>query len=231
MSMNEHEPQPGMSMFLASSIHDMKNSISILIGGLEHVLEQATPETLPAYQEVVHMMYETKRINNNLIQLLTLYKVGEDLYPFDPLPQSLHEFALTVRSQQEHMLQSRNITLEMDYDESMYWQFDEDLVGGVINHALNNAFHYTKDHVRLAIREVNGMLELRIEDNGNGFPPKLLQEGADAMRGIDFQGGSTGLGLHFSAKVASMHHRRGKTGEIRLENNATIGGCFILLLP
>lgn len=231
MSMKEHEPQPGMSMFLASSVHDMKNSISILIGGLEHVLDQVKPETFPAYQEVAHMMYETKRINDNLIQLLTMYKVGEDLYPFDPLPQSIHEFALTIRSQQEPLLRSRNIVLELDYDESLYWQFDEDLVGGVINHALNNAFHYTRDRIKLAIRELDGMLELRVEDNGSGFPPKILQEGADAMQGIDFQGGSTGLGLYFSARVAAMHHRLGKTGNIRIENIEAGGGCFVLQLP
>lgn len=230
--MPERESQPDMSMFLASSVHDMKNSISILIGGLERVLGQISPESFPAYQDVAHMMYETKRINSNLIQLLTLYKVGEDLYPFDPLPQSINEFALTVLSQQEQLLQSHGITLGLDYDETMYWQFDEDLVGGVINHALNNAIHYTKDQVKLVIREVDGMLELRVEDNGPGFPSRMLQEGADAMHGTDFQGGSTGLGLYFSAMVAKMHHRRGKKGGIRLENGGTYGGgCFVLVLP
>lgn len=230
--MPERESQPDMSMFLASSVHDMKNSISILIGGLERVLGQISPESFPAYQDVAHMMYETKRINSNLIQLLTLYKVGEDLYPFDPLPQSINEFALTVLSQQEQLLQSHGITLGLDYDETMYWQFDEDLVGGVINHALNNAIHYTKDQVKLVIREADGMLELRVEDNGPGFPSRMLQEGADAMHGTDFQGGSTGLGLYFSAMVAKMHHRRGKKGGIRLENGGNYGGgCFVLVLP
>lgn len=230
--MLERESQPDMTMFLASSIHDMKNSISILIGGLERVLGQVSPETFPAYQDVAHMMYETKRINSNLIQLLTLYKVDEDIYPFDPLPQSINEFALTVLAQQEQLLQSHGITLGLDYDETLYWQFDEDLVFGVINHALNNAIHYTRDQIKLVIRESDGRLELRIEDNGPGFPDRMLQEGADAMHGTDFQGGSTGLGLYFSAMVAKMHHRRGKTGEIRLANGGAYGGgCFVLLLP
>ena len=84
--MLERESQPDMSMFLASSVHDMKNSVSILIGGLEQVLAQVSPESFPAYQDVAHMLYETKRINSNLIQLLTTYKVGQNIYPFDPLP-------------------------------------------------------------------------------------------------------------------------------------------------
>lgn len=230
--MSKRESQPDMPMFLASSVHDMKNSISILIGGLERVLDQVTPASFPAYDDVVHMMYETKRINSNLIQLLTLYKVGKDLYPFDPLPQSLDDFALTVLAQHEPLLKSHGVTLELDYDEAAYWQFDEDLVSGVINHAINNAIHYTKDKIKLLIRESEGMLEMRVEDNGSGFPPLMLQEGADAMHGTDFQGGSTGLGIYFSAMVAKMHHRKGRTGGIRMENGGSYGGgCFVLLLP
>jgi signal transduction histidine kinase len=231
-SQSERESQPDMSMFLASSVHDMKNSISILIGGLEQVLERVSPESFPAYQDVTHMVYESKRINSNLIQLLTLYKVGQNMYPFDPLPQSISEFTSIIFSQQETLLQSKGITLEMDYDESLYWQFDEALVGSVISHALNNAIHYTKDKIRLAIRESNEMLELRVEDNGSGFPARMVQEGLDAMHGTDFKGGSTGLGLYFSAMVAKMHKRRGKTGSIRLENGGAYnGGCFVLRLP
>jgi len=231
-AVSEREFSPDISMFLASSVHDMKNSISILIGGLEQVLEQVSPASFPAYQDVTHMVYESKRINSNLIQLLTLYKVGQHMYPFDPLPQSISEFTSIIFSQQETLLQSKGITWEMDCDEALYWQFDEALVGGVISHALNNAIHYTKDKIRLAIHKSNEMLELRVEDNGSGFPARMVQEGLDAMHGTDFQGGSTGLGLYFSAMVAKMHHRRGKTGEISLENGGAYnGGCFVLRLP
>ena len=232
MNIPKSESQPDMSMFLASSVHDMKNSVSILIGGLEQVMDQVSPESFPAYREVAQMLYETKRINSNLIQLLTIYKVGQHIYPFDPLPQSINEFALTIVSQQEQLLKFHGITLDMDYDQAMYWQFDEDLVGGIISHALNNAVHYAKDKVRLMIREFDGMLELRVEDNGSGFPDQMLKEGVDARHGTDFQGGSTGLGLYFSAMVAEMHYRQGKTGGIRLENGGAYGGgCFVLYLP
>ena len=37
---------------------------------------------------------------------------------------------------------------------------------------------------------------------------------------------------NFSAMVAKMHHRLGKTGEILLENGGAYnGGCFVLRLP
>ena len=231
-SVQEQELQPDISMFMASSVHDMKNSISILIGGLERVLEQVSPESFSAYQDVTHLVYESKRINNNLIQLLTIYKIGKNIYPFDPLPQSIGDFAAIIFSQQETLLKFKGITLEMDYDETLYWQFDEALVGGVISHAINNAIHYARDKVRLSIRESDEMLELRVEDNGSGFPASMVQEGMAAMHGTDFQGGSTGLGLYFSAMVAKMHSRKGSVGNICLENGGAYnGGCFVLHLP
>jgi two-component system sensor histidine kinase SenX3 len=230
--MPECEFRPDTATFLASSVHDMKNSISILIDGLERVLDQVSPTSFSAHQDVVRMTYEAKRINSNLIQLLTVYKIGKNIYPFDPLPQSINEFALNIYAQQEPLLQSQGVALELDYDKAPYWQFDEDLVGGVISHALNNAIRYTKGKIRLMIRESNEMLELRVEDNGLGFPARMLHEGIAAMHGTNFQEGSTGLGLYFSAMVAKMHSRRGKTGEILLENGGAYGGgCFVLRLP
>lgn len=223
---------PDMGMFLATSVHDMKNSISVLIDGLERVLAQVAPESFPAYRDMVHMTYEAKRINSNLIQLLTVYKVGEHLYPFDPAPQSIDEFALTIFYQQDPLLKSHGVTLELDYAPALYWQFDGDLVGGVISHALNNSVRYCKGRVKLVIREVDGMLEMRVDDNGAGYPAAMMEEGAAAMRGTDFHGGSTGLGLYFSALVAKLHERKGRVGEIRLENGGAYNGAsFVLLLP
>ncbi len=230
--MDDLKQQPGMEFFLASSVHDMKNSISMLIGGLEKTLSQVDPVVFPAYADMAHMMYETKRINSNLIQLLTLYKVGHDLYPFDPQSQAVGDFLRVIGEQNMPLLSSQGIRLELCVDDDFYWEFDEDLVNGVIGNALNNAIHYTRDRIRLVANMVDDALEMRIEDNGKGYPQHMLDAGADAMRGVDFKGGSTGLGLYFSVVAAKMHRNRGRHGEIRLENGgAWGGGCFVLRLP
>lgn len=230
--MSDLEAQPGMEFFLASSVHDMKNSISMLIGGLEKTLAQADPATFPAYADMAHMIYETKRINSNLIQLLTLYKAGHGLYPFDPQAQAVSDFLRVAGEQNTPLLASQGIAIELSVDDDIYWEFDEDLVSGVIGNALNNAIHYTRDRIRLVAAEVDGFLELRIEDNGQGYPPSMLAAGVEAMRGVDFVSGSTGLGLHFSVVAAKMHRNRGRSGEILLENGgAWGGGCFVLRLP
>jgi len=240
--MDDTPDAPELSLFLASTAHDMKNSISVLSGTLERLLmaqsAQSSPPTDPAYTQMAHMLYQTKRLNDNLMQLLALYKqVGTPAYPFDVQPLELGQLVDQVVALERVLLKSRGLKLELDYDPELVWHFDEDLIVGVLSHAINNAIHYTCDTVRLAIRVTeDNWLELRVEDNGPGYPPALLKAGAiatrDTAKGMNFLTNSAGLGLYFSSEVARMHQHRARRGTLRLENGGRYGGgCFILNLP
>jgi two-component system sensor histidine kinase SenX3 len=100
-------------LFLASTAHDMKNSISVLSGTLESLLHEASPAIGPAYPQMAHMLYQTKRLNDNLMQLLALYKqVGKPEYPFDVQPLEIGHLVAQVVSAERILLKSRGITLE-----------------------------------------------------------------------------------------------------------------------
>lgn len=231
--MPDSPKQPDLSMFLASAAHDMKNSIGMLSGTLEVLLADAAVKASPAYQQMAHMLYETRRLNNNLIQLLALYKeVGSAAYPFDPQPQEITQFIAEIEGQNRILLESKNVAFETEFADDLIWIFDDDLVVGVISHALNNSIHYTHDRIRLSIKELDGYLEMRVEDNGKGYPPAMLEAGTARKTGVDFMTGSTGLGLYFSGEVAKMHKHRGRVGSVALENGGAFGGgCFVLRLP
>jgi signal transduction histidine kinase len=224
-------------LFLASTAHDMKNSISVLSGTLERLLAGASPEVDAAYPQMAHMLYQTRRLNDNLMQLLALYKnVGKPEYPFDVQQLEVAHLVEQVVGLERMVLQSRGIALELDYDPQLIWHFDEDLIVGVLSHAINNAVNYTRDTVRLAVGEVDGFLEIRVEDNGPGYPRGMIEAGAAAMSGVasgvNFMTNSAGLGLYFSSEVAKMHRHRGRQGTLRLENGGAYGGgCFVLRLP
>jgi two-component system, OmpR family, sensor histidine kinase SenX3 len=226
-----------LSLFLASTAHDMKNSVSVLSGTLESLLVDASPQTEKAYPQLAQMLYQTKRLNDNLIQLLALYKqVGKSAYPFNIEALDIGSLVEQVLAAGRVLLQSKGIRFEADYDPGQVWHYDEDLIIGVLGHAFNNAIHYTKDRIRLAIAVVDGCLEFRIEDNGSGYPPAMLEAGVPAMNsssaGVNFLTNSTGLGLYFSSEVAKMHRHREQRGSVRLENGGAFGGgCFVLRLP
>lgn len=223
-------------LFLASTAHDMKNSISVLSGTLEHMMADG-PRDLPAYQQMGHMLYQTRRLSNQLMQLLALYKhVGKPEYPFDIQPLVAIEFAQQVAASEHIMLQARGLALEVQCDPELVWHFDEDLIFGAVSHAIHNATNYTRTRIRLALAEVDGWLEIRVEDDGDGFPQAMLDAGVAAMdgvtTGVNFLTNSAGLGLYFSSEVAKAHRHRGRQGSLRLENGGAYGGgCFVLRLP
>ena len=233
--MEDHAGPPELFMFLASTVHDMKNSISVLTGTLEGLLVQAgdTAQDNPAYPQMAQMLYQTKRLNDHLIQLLALYKeVGRPNYPFDPAPVQVSELVEQLVSQQRVLLQSKHIQLDTEFPAGLIWTCDEDLVLGLLSHAINNAVRYTRDRIALTIVESDGMLEVRVEDNGQGFPPAMLEAGKLVGQGINFLTNSSGLGLYFASEVAKSHKHRQRQGSIALENGGALGGgCFILRLP
>lgn len=229
--MDQTPNEPVLSVFLASSVHDMKNSVSMLSASLEKMLAEVDPQASAAALEMAHMLFEVRRVNGNLTQLLTLYKLGERLYPFDPQACSIAQLALELESQNRSLLASRGMTLYIDAPTELIWHFDEDLVAGMLNHAINNAIRYTHDKIHLAFAVREGCLEIRVEDNGAGYPETLLAA-PEASQGVDFRSGSTGLGLYFAREVAALHRHRDRHGTVRLENGGALGGgCFILTLP
>jgi len=230
-------PSQDLLLFLASTAHDMKNSISVLSGTLERLLADAAPRDDAAYPQMAQMLYQTRRLNDNLMQLLALYKrVGTPDYPFDVQPVETAQLAAQVVALGQVLLQAKGIALEVDAAPNLVWHLDEDLIVGVVSHAVNNAVNYTRDRIRLALRQQDALLEIRVEDNGAGYPQALLDAGAEAMSGVssgvDFRTNSAGLGLYFAREVARMHRHRGRHGAVRLENGGSLGGgCFILTLP
>jgi signal transduction histidine kinase len=230
-------PSQDLLLFLASTAHDMKNSISVLSGTLERLLVEAGPQLDAAYPQMAQMLYQTRRLNDNLMQLLALYKrVGTPAYPFDVQPIEAGQLLDQVVALACVLLEAQGIALEVEGERDLIWHLDEDLIVGVVSHALNNAVHYTRDRIRLSLRQAGELLEIRVEDNGGGYPQPLLEAGAAGLdggaSGIDFRTNSAGLGLYFSREVARMHRHRGREGNVHLENGGAFGGgCFILTLP
>lgn len=225
--------RPELSILLASCAHDMKNSMNLLSITLENLLSGASDSNDPAVRKMVGMLSETKRMHNHLFQLLALYKeIGSPKFPFDPDAHAVAEFVEEVVARNQILLNASGIEFKTEYPDDLMWCFDDDLVVGMIGHAVNNALHYTRDKIRLGIEQVDEFLEIRVEDNGTGYPPSILDAQAAVKAGIDFSNGSTGLGLYFSNEVAKMHRHRGRCGNVQLSNGGSLGGgCFVLHLP
>ena len=227
-----HPSELDMSTFLMSSAHDMKNSLSVMTACLDSALAEL-PADAASRAMTYQALYEAQRLNHHLIQMMAIYKINQDMYPFDPAEVELAEFEQEVMARVRPLATVKGIALDVVLDPvERSWYFDYELIVSLVAQALHNAVKYTQDRVRLSMLVIDGQLEIHIDDNGEGFPPFLLEQGFPAMQGIDAHTGSTGMGLYFAAKVAHLHRNRARAGTTRLVNHGALGGgTFILTLP
>ncbi|TPW17467.1 MAG: signal transduction histidine kinase [Halothiobacillaceae bacterium] len=204
-------------------------SLAPSLDNLTTTLESADS---PANGEVVRLKYETKRLNNQLVLLLTLYKLGNSQYQLDIADHDVGGFIDETTLAYRELLLQRGIHLEIDTPTNLVGYFDASLVAGVIHNIINNGCRYTRDTLKISAHRQDDWLIITIADNGDGYPAEMLMRDSSSHSGIDFHTGSTGLGFYFSAQIAKLHHHRDKTGYIKIDNEGLAqGGRFTLYLP
>ncbi|MCW8943549.1 MAG: HAMP domain-containing histidine kinase [Sedimenticola sp.] len=216
---------------LASLIHDMKNSLSMVV----HTLEQMTEDPSFHYdkpERVTALQNEANRLNNNLIELLTLYNIENERISPTIEDVDVANFLEEVIAENHASAEANHINLFAECDPDLYGYFDEGLVRGVMNNLVGNGLRYTRDTLCVSASQEDNYLVLRVEDNGAGYPKEMLaaQSSQDLHR--DIAEGRTQLGLYFATLIAEMHKNKEQVGFIRLENGYKLtGGCFSVWLP
>jgi signal transduction histidine kinase len=227
----KNDTKPDFSMIMASTVHDMKNSLSMLLNSLETICDDL-PDEWKETHNVATIQYEAERVNNDLIQLLGLYRLEHDQLSTHIDEQFVRDFLDEQEARYEALLNARNITLEVECDNDLVAYFDRDMVGGILNNALTNAARYSKDKVKLSAYHEDQFLVLEIADNGGGYPPSMCKNPGEIFKGIDFTTGSTSLGLYFAMHVAELHKQGDHRGYILLDNGGELGGgIFKIYLP
>ncbi len=220
------------SMVIASTVHDMKNSLGMLLQAFSSWLEAMPPDKIWSHERGI-IEYESGRLNGMLVQLLGLYKMGVNQLPLHPEWQDIEDFLQAQVARHQELLQSRHIdcaiTLESDVFEVF---FDQDLMATVIANILINTVRYAKSEIILRVSKEGAYTTLSVEDDGQGYPEAMIEGQSNYILGINQASGSTGLGLYFSGRIAALHQRNGVPGYIQLKNGGELGGgVFTIYIP
>lgn len=219
------------SLVLASSVHDMKNSLGMLLNSLEEVIEDSPPENEVQNKRFSILQYEASRINSELIQLLTIYRIQNQHLPFTLDENYISETFEDQVARNDVLFRTKDITLEMNCDPDLPWFYDNELIGNVIHNVLINAARYAKEKIRLSADVEDNWLVIHIEDDGNGFPPFMINA-EPLSEETEHNPNSTQLGLFFAAKIAHFHRQGNRRGRIELSNGGAFdGGVFSIYLP
>lgn len=223
----------GLTSAFAMVSHDIKNSLGILLKYIGMISENCDLEACGVSQECADMEYEVRRINNNLVKMLTLFKVEEGNYLLNVDAHSIRDFLEEEMLEHGDLTKQKGIGYEVECSEELYWYFDRNLMTGVMSNAISNALRYTKDWLRVSAETTDEGLVITVEDNGRGFPESMLEKQGEFFHPESgFLNNNTGLGLYFTQVVLDLHKHDGKRGRVTLSNGGVLqGGCCRILLP
>lgn len=222
--------QLDFSFVLASSVHDMKNSLGMLLGSLEEIIEESSEESDRHQKRLSILQYEATRINTELVQLLSLYRFQHqtDIIRIDE--NYIDETIEDQVARNDVLFKTQGIDLAVECEADI-WLYDNDLVGSVIHNVLVNGTRYANKQMQLTAKVENDYLVIEVADDGNGFPSKMI-DAASLDSDAHSDGNSTQLGLFFAAKIAELHQQKERVGYITLANGGALGGgVFTIYIP
>lgn len=220
------------STVLASAVHDMKNSLCLLLQSIENLNNTLSTEDPHVTAELASAHYEASRLNTGLVQLLSLYRADREHLPLHIDECFIEDLFDEILGSNQHYIKHKNTHLDVSLQDNLVWYLDADLVKLLLTDMLVNALRYTNAAIKLSAEEENGMLTLKVEDDGDGYPSKMLEANNTSMHAFNISQGRTGLGLFFARMIAEAHTRDGHKGSITLSNGGSLGGSvFCLKLP
>ncbi len=133
---------------------------------------------------------------------------------------------------------SFNATLKTDFDSSigLINIIPQDM-GRVILNLITNAFYVVNEKakqgiadyeptVEVSTKKEKDKIEIKVKDNGNGIPQKILDKIFQPFFTTKPTGQGTGLGLSLSYDIVKAHG-----GDLRVETKEGEGSTFIIALP
>lgn len=214
---------------LASTVHDIKNSLGIVL----ELIRQLAVNQLPCEnEEFTQLEFEANRINHSLIQLLVMYKIDTSKFGLDIEEYSALDIVNEAIAQQHALAKFKQVQLHVNCDDKLMCYCDFPNICNALGTILNNALRYTRSAIQFSAVQEGEYLKFCIEDDGLGYSEHLLSADLSVGNNMDWVTGNTGLGLYFVAMIASMHKNNGKSGFVSIDNQSSLGGArFSLFLP
>jgi signal transduction histidine kinase len=111
-------------------------------------------------------------------------------------------------------------------------------IGRVLVNLINNAFYAVSERkkqesngyeptVEVVTKKIDDKIEIKVKDNGNGIPQKVLDKIFQPFFTTKPTGQGTGLGLSLSYDIITKGHG----GELKVETKEKEGTIFIVQLP
>lgn len=203
--------------------HDLRTPLARLRFGLD-VLEEADL-TAGQQQNLAHLNRDLVAMESLVEALLNYARLEQATITFTAQPIQLADFVTQLRDDFYRAQVELFIAISA---RGAYVQAEPEYLAMLVHNLVQNALRYGRGRVQLNVLQVDGQLQLQVEDNGAGIP---LAEREKVLKpfyrseGSHHQGRGHGLGLAIVERIAQWHG-----AELLLAESAQLGGLSVSVI-
>ncbi len=212
--------------------HEIKNPLTPIQLATERLRQKYLPKMDPANAKPLD------RLTNTIIQQVDTMKEMVNAFSDYARPPQIKPEPLNINTMIEEVAtlfqqMDGKLDLELALDQQIpLIEADPNRLRQILNNVIKNAIEAVEEgkapHIRIETSTVHTssreQIEIRIIDNGPGFPEDLLNEIFEPYVTTKTRG--TGLGLAIVKKIVEEHG-----GIVWVSNTDNHGGCVIIRLP
>jgi two-component system OmpR family sensor kinase len=213
--------------FVADAGHELRTPLALLRTELELALRHAeSPEELR--EAVRRSSEEVDRLGQLAEDLLLIARSDRGRLPLRLESLEAAELLGTVVNRFEWRAEEAGRVLRADVPAGVRIRADRIRLEQALGNLVDNALRHGGGAVRLSAAPSNGLVELHVRDEGNGFPPDFLAQAFERFARADHArtSGGAGLGLSIVRAIAEAHG-----GTAHASNDARGGADVWVAMP
>lgn len=195
--------------FLAMLAHELRNPLAPIRNASELLTHSNDAETHSIGRLLIRQVTQLSRLVDDLLDVSRITKGRIELQ--QNAIDLGNAIAIAIESIQSPLTEKRHKLSYTPGDQKLYVKGDLARIVQCIANVLINAIKYTDSggHIRVVLRQADGMAVLEIEDNGIGISPEMLPRifelFTQAERALDRSQGGLGIGLSVVHRLIKMH--------------------------
>jgi two-component system, OmpR family, phosphate regulon sensor histidine kinase PhoR len=198
--------------FVANASHELRTPLTVISGFLENLID--APATPANHRRPLTLMHnQAGRMCSIIEDLLTLSRLEMHDRPEDQQAVDVPD-ELQVILEEAHALSNGRHRFLTEIDDDLLLIGDQPELRSAFSNLIFNAVKHTPEGTEIRIRwsAWDDVLELRIQDNGEGIAPEHLPRLTERFYRVDKarsrESGGTGLGLAIAKHVLNRHDAR-----------------------
>src|SRR5215469_11544724 len=219
--------------FFSNISHEFRTPLTLMLGPLEEVLPKARERLSPEdHEQLVAVRRNGLRLLKLVNTLLDFSRIEAGRLQASYQPTDLATFTAEIASAFDSAMENAGLRFSVECQpiaEPVY--VDRDMWEKVVLNLLSNALKFTfEGEVALALKPVDGAVQLQVRDTGVGIPEEHRERVFERFHRIEgihartYEG--TGIGLALVQELVKLHG-----GSVRVESALGKGSMFTVTIP